>query len=358
MFFVEVIRLLVIALCIAAGYWIGRGNGVDTHEAAGAIIGCLVGYVSGGLAGRLLYRAVGSVEEKVEKLPAAHVLAGIAGGACGVIVGAALASPAYVFLPAYVSVPLAGILMATFCSVCYQIFTRKSDELLQMIGLSTHPLIRARPYDHADGFVVDSSAIMDGQLLPLVHAGVLGSDLMVPRFVLDELQGFADAPDIAKSRRAKRGLEILETLRQEGPVRVLVLDQQVPEIADVDSKLVSLAKRLKLRVLTNDANLARSAEVQGVLVSNLRKLATELSPEVLAGDHIQIALTKEGNQEGQGVGYLEDGSMVIVNGGAGLVGQGRSPLVVTSIVPTAMGRIVFARTDTEEVDQKASEHAS
>ena len=153
-----------------------------------------------------------------------------------------------------------------------------------MAGLSTRPLVRARPYDDSDGFLVDSSAVMDGQLLPLSRSGLFRDDLLVPRFVLDELQGMADAND-ERSRRAQRGLEILEVLRARGAVaRASSLDDEVPEVDEVDAKLVALARKLQLRLLTNDVNLAKVAELQGVPAVIPRRLAADLIPGVLAGE--------------------------------------------------------------------------
>jgi uncharacterized protein YacL len=132
-------------------------------------------------------------------------------------------------------------------------------------------------------------------------------------------------------------------LRQEGHVRLYVLDDEIPEIPEVDAKLIALARRLQLRLLTNDGPLARNAEIQGVPTTNLRKLAQELTPSIGPGDVERVSLTREGKEAGQGVGHLEDGSMVVVNGGIELVGGPEVMLQVTSVVPTAAGRLLFAR---------------
>jgi len=184
--------------------------------------------------------------------------------------------------------------------------------------------------------------VMDTQLLPLCRSGLFRDDLMVPRFVLDELQGMADAGD-ERGRRARRGLETLELLQRDAPNRVYIVDDEVPEVSEVDAKLVALARRLQVRLLTNDVHLARVAEVQGVLTVIPRRLAADLVPGVLAGETIRVALSRAGRHPGQGVGFLEDGSMVVVNGGVDLVNAGPMSFVVSSIVPTSAGRIVFAR---------------
>lgn len=354
--FVEVVRLFMVVLFTAAGFWIGHdATARGSMPGVAAMLGCLVGYVFGGLFGRLLERAVGVVERKVERLPAAQVLAGFVGGCAGALAGATLGVPIVVLVPPQLSLPAAGILVWTSGYLGFRLAARKSTDLFHMVGLSTRPLVRAHPFDGDDGYVLDTSAVMDGKLLPLVNSGLFHDDLMVPRFVLDELQGFADGPDAVRSRRAQRGLEVLDVLRKDSAVRVYVLDDEVPEIATVDAKLVALAKRLQLRLLTTDTNLVRVADVQGVPTCNLRRLAAELGPEVNAGEVLEVDLTRPGREPGQGVGFLDDGSMVVVNGGAALVGSGRVALVATSVVPTSVGRIVFARPVDGEHDRVGDE---
>lgn len=342
--FVEITRLFTVVLLTAAGFMVGRDLGPTGGQLAGigGILGCLVGYLGGGLLGRLLERAIGVVERRVDRLPLPQVLAGMVGGGVGALLGVTMAVPIVVYLPAGLSIPTAGIVVWLSMYLGFRIAARKSEELFAMAGLSTRPLVRARPYDDTEGFLVDSSAVMDGQLLPLSRSGLFRDDLLVPRFVLDELQGMADAGD-ERGRRARRGLETLEVLRREAPLRVYVVDDEVPEVAEVDAKLVALARRLQLRLLTNDVNLAKVAELQGVPTIIPRRLAADLVPGVLAGETIELPLVREGRHPGQGVGFLDDGSMVVVNGGADLVGAGPLSFSVSSIVPTSAGRIVFAR---------------
>ena len=341
--FVEVTRLFVVVLGTAAGFWVGRDLGIGSNlEGMAGMLGCLLGYVSGGVIGRLLERAAGVVERSAERLPPAQVMAGILGGMGGGLAGVALAVPLGFFVPLRLAMPIGAILVWSGVWVGFRVVAHQSEALFEMLGLSTRPLVRARAYDARDGFLVDTSVIMDGQLLSLARTGILGSDLLVARFVLDELQGFADAPVETRRRRALRGLEALEILRKEGPVRVFVLDDEVPDHAEVDAKLVALARRLQLRLLTNDAALVRIAEIQGVPTCNLRRLASDLVPAIVPGDLVRVPLTRVGRERGQGVGYLEDGSMVVVNGGAELVGGPELSLHVDSVVPTAAGRLLFA----------------
>jgi uncharacterized protein YacL len=353
--FVEGVRLFIVVLGTAAGYWLARSFGAAGSglEGLGGMVGCLVGYVSGGVLGRLLDRAVGVVEKKAERIPPAQVVAGALGAIGGGMVAMLISVPLVLLVPGGLGIPIAGLLVFVSLTLGFRVVGGRSAAMLEMLGLSSRPLVRAKAYDAHDGLLVDSSVIMDGQLLGLARAGLLGGDLMVPRFVLEEVQGFADAPDETRSRRAHRGLETLEAIKRDGPVRVFVVDDEVPEFAEVDAKLSALARRLELRLLTNDAALARVAEVQGVVTCNLRRLAIELAPTIMPGDQVRVTITKSGRERGQGVGQLEDGSMVVVNNGISLVGGPEVELQVTSVVPTSVGRIVFA-----SVDESAKEDAA
>lgn len=340
--FVEIVRLFTVVLLTAVGYMVGRDLGADRVAAIGGMVGCLSGYLVGGIFGRLLDRVVGVAERRSDRVPIPQLVCGVIGGGMGAVFGLAVTVPLVLLVPPEISVPAGGIVMTLALYVGYRIASRRFEDLFAMAGISTRPLVRARAYDDADGFLVDSSAVMDTQLLPLTRSGLFRDDLLVPRFVLDELQGMADAGD-ERGRRARRGLETLDVIRRDAPNRVYIVDDDVPEVAEVDTKLVALARRLQLRLLTNDVNLARIAEIQGVLTVIPRRLAADLVPGVLAGETIRVALTRPGRHPGQGVGFLDDGSMVVVNGGVDLVDAGPMAFVVSSIVPTSAGRIVFAR---------------
>lgn len=347
--FIEVVRLFVVLLGTVAGFAIGRDLGASdestalTISALGGVLGCLAGYVCGGIFGRLIERGMGAVERSAERLPGPELLAGGAGGMIGSVLGLLISLPVVVVFPQRVGMPIAGLIVWITGWAGVRVAVHKTDELFALAGLSTRPLIRSTPFAAGDGYVVDTSAIMDGQLLPLVRAGLVEGDLLVPRFVLDELQGLADAADAGRSRRAQRGLEILDLVRGSGAARVCILDDEVPEFAEVDTKLVALAKRLQVRLLTTDSNLARVAEVQGIATCNLRQVASEMWPARLPGDVVRVELVREGREPGQGVGFLDDGSMVVVSAASELVGAGSVEVTVTSTIPTSMGRMVFAR---------------
>jgi len=336
--FVEIVRLFIVLLATVGGYAAGRGT---DSAALGGMLGCLLGYVGGGIFGRLLERAVGAVERSAARLPAPQFLAAIVGGGLGALGGALIGAPAAALIPRPMGWLLGGLVVFVAGWLASRIAIRKSEELLALAGLSTRPLVRTTPYGASEGSLVDSSAAMDGQLLPLARAGLLEGDLLVPRFILDELRGLADAADEVRARRARAGLETLDVLQAETGVRVRVLDDELPEFAEIDAKLIALARRLELRLLTTDAHMARSAGIQGVPTCNLRQLAAELWPARKPGDTVSVALVRAGKEPGQGVGYLDDGSMVVVAGGAAFVGQGDLDITITAVVPTSVGRVVF-----------------
>jgi len=345
--FVEIVRLFVVFLATAGGFAIGAGGGgseADKGAVLGATLGASFGYVLGGVVGRLLRRAMGVVDRRIEQAPAHHVFAGAVGGiALGGLTGV-IGVPAVLLLPGRAGWPLLGLCIWVGAYQGYSYGCRKSDDLLAMAGLSSRPLVRASPYGgkvEQDAVLVDTSAVIDGCLLPLAKAGFLRDALLVPRFVLDELQGIADAQDPYRRRRGRRGLEMLEALREHTGVEVHVLDDEVPEHDEVDAKLVALARRLRTSLVTVDEPLQRVAELQGVRCLSVRRLTEGLRPTYVAGEELSVHISRPGKEAGQGVGFLEDGTMVVVTDGASALGHDTA-VRVSSSVPTSMGRMLFA----------------
>lgn len=344
--FVEVVRLFIVFFATAAGFAVGKGaGGVDAGNGAvlGAALGACVGYVCGGVLGRLLDSAIGVAERGIDDAPAHRLLAGgvgaiVLGGLAGVVV-----LPAAFVFPAPLGWSAVGLVVWVGAFVGYRLGACKSDELLAMAGLSPRPLVRASAYGSPDapGVLVDTGVVVDGRLLALARAGFLASSLLVPRFVLDELHAVADADDPARRRRGNRGLETLEALRQQPGVSVQVLDDELPEHDDVDAKLVALARRSGASLLTLDERVQRAGELQGVRCMSLRRLSDGLRPVYLPGDRARVPLVRPGREAGQGVGFLDDGTMVVVGGGAPLVGS-EVDVRITSNVETSVGRMLFA----------------
>ncbi len=186
--------------------------------------------------------------------------------------------------------------------------------------------------------VVDTSAIIDGRIADIVESGFIFGTLVVPRFVLEELQHIADSSDTMRRARGRRGLEILGRLQKDSPTPVEIADVEFPDVAEVDAKLVALAKQRSRTILTNDFNLNRVAELQGVRVMNINSLANAVKPAVLPGEEMHVKVIQEGKEPGQGVGFLDDGTMVVVEGGGRFIDR-ELDVAVTRVLQTVAGRI-------------------
>src|SRR6266446_4712324 len=195
--------------------------------------------------------------------------------------------------------------------------------------------------------VLDTSVIIDGRIADICDTRIIDTKLIVPKFVLQELQGIADSSDKLKRNRGRRGLDMLKRMQNNNKVEVVLHDGNLPELRDVqkvDERLVVMAKALDARVVTNDYNLNKIAQLQGVEVINLNEVANSLKSVALPGEAMQVRLVKQGDQLGQGVGYLDDGTMVVVEQGRSYIGQ-EVLITVTSVLQTPAGRMVFGRID-------------
>jgi len=190
--------------------------------------------------------------------------------------------------------------------------------------------------------ILDTSVIIDGRIADICEAGFIEGTLVTPQFILNELQHIADSSDPLKRARGRRGLDILNKLRKTPQVRIEVMDIDFPKIREVDSKLIAMARELGADVLTNDFNLNKIAQIQGVNVLNINQLANAVKPIVLPGESMEVTITRPGKERGQGVAYLDDGTMVVVDQGENLMNQTVN-VVVTSILQTPAGRMIFAQ---------------
>lgn len=192
--------------------------------------------------------------------------------------------------------------------------------------------------------VVDTSAIIDGRIADIAETGFLEGVLIIPEFVLRELQTVADSSDSSKRQRGRRGLDILQRMRGNPQITVQISDEDYPHIKEVDLKLIEMARNMEARILTNDFNLNKVAQVRGVAVLNINDLANSLRPVVLPGEKMRIVVMKEGKEFDQGVGYLDDGTMVVVDHARRLIGRSVE-IAVTSVLQTASGKMIFGRLD-------------
>ncbi len=205
------------------------------------------------------------------------------------------------------------------------------------------PYVRFVPHEvDVPLVVVDTSVLIDGRIARVCETGFLSAALVIPRFVLKELQSVADSPDPIKQARGRRGLEVLAELRRIKNLDIRIPESEVSKSDEVDAKLVFLAHSMKAKLLTTDYNLAKMAEFQGVVWLNLNQLAKSLQPEMMQGEQIEVELVKQGKEEGQAIGFLGDGSMVVVTAGRAYMGR-RVTVEIVSVIPSAGGKMVFAR---------------
>ncbi|OAB35175.1 PIN/TRAM domain-containing protein [Paenibacillus glacialis] len=190
--------------------------------------------------------------------------------------------------------------------------------------------------------ILDTSVIIDGRIADICKTGFIEGTIVIPEFVLEELQHIADSSDLLKRNRGRRGLDILNKIQKELAIKVLIYEGDFEEISEVDSKLVKLAKVLKGKVVTNDYNLNKVCELQGVSVLNINDLANAVKPVVLPGEEIMVQVIKDGKEHGQGVAYLDDGTMIVVEGGREYIGS-LMEVLVTSVLQTSAGRMIFAK---------------
>ncbi len=210
------------------------------------------------------------------------------------------------------------------------------------------PYVKFVRQDERDDIIIlDTSVIIDGRIADIVQTRFIEGRFVVPRFVLKELQQIADSQDSLKRNRGRRGLDILHKIKKDSHIEVIIHEEDFPDVKEVDAKLVKLGKLLTAKILTNDFNLNKIASLEGISVLNLNDLAGALKPVVLPGEELEVRITKEGKEYNQGVAYLDDGTMVVVDNTRQLIGQ-TVRVIITSVLQTSAGRMIFAKLEQPE----------
>ena len=345
------LRLFGLAIGVLLGWQFGSflvlGSDASNRQSTLLLLTLAVGGIGYVLGPHVSWAVIRNLRQAVRGASVVDLIAVAVGLVFGGAVAALLAVPLSALpdplgsvLPLIVSVVAVGLAIMT-------VLLRKRDLI--------SPLVRTRPARQdpvtppapaatpptPPSILLDTSVIIDGRIADLVRTGFLDDRLVVPRFVLEELQYIADAGDPQRRSRGRRGLDTLNRLREERPGEVVIDDSDVPGTREVDAKLVRLAQERGCRILTNDYNLGRVAQLQNVRTLNLNELAGALRPPVLPGEDLHLRLVQEGREAGQGVGFLDDGTMVVVDGGRPWVGQ-ETNVTVTRLLQTGAGRMVFA----------------
>jgi uncharacterized protein YacL len=342
MLFVEGFRLLFVLAGSVAGYEIGQSAGSGPHAPLiGMLFGAAISYVLGGVAGRLLDRGFQKALFLLRNTPPGEIFASSIISTSGMLLGMVIGLPLLVIFRSGVTVLVTAALVWILASLGWRIGAVKGRQILEAAGLSRIVSPRSAALQ-SDALLVDSSAVMDRLLLILGRSGLLPGGLVVPQFVVDHLSSMAEAPDPVSSRRARRGLAAVEALREMN-VPVHLGPDEVPEADDLDSKLLTVARRTGLRVGTCSTNVMDLAARWDLIAVDLREVAIGLAPDHLPGEHLVIDLVKEGRQARQAVGYLADGDMVVVSEAIHLIGTGPVEVTVLSTRPTSQGIMVFAK---------------
>jgi uncharacterized protein YacL len=283
---------------------------------------------------------------QIQELSTAEFVTAVIGLLIGLLMGlllglplAAFPAPLGTWLPLGVSLFLGlGMLGLTVAKRDDLVMAAEAMGLLRR-SIPEADRVRAAGDPH---IVVDTSAIIDGRIAEIVESGFIYGTLVVPKIVLDELQHIADSSDTLRRNRGRRGLEILAKMQKDSPTPIEIIDEPLPEIAEVDAKLVALARERSKAILTNDYNLNRVAELQGVRVLNINSLANAVKPAVLPGEELRVRVIQEGKEAGQGVGFLDDGTMVVVEGGVRYIDKDLD-VSVTRVLQTVAGCRIFGQ---------------
>jgi len=331
-----IVRILLILACSLSGYSIAYHSYDQWWQwAAGSVLGLLMAIF------------VIQVEQAIRKVSLRVIL----GGVVGMIIGLLIA-----FLFAYglsfVSnimekrqvVPWIYALLTATMGYLGLVLGSKKVEEVSLFGWGPAKEI-------SDFRILDTSVIIDGRIADICDTGFMEGNLIVPRFVLDELQYIADSSDSMKRARGRRGLDILNRMQRSSGIYIDVVDHDFPKIKGVDAKLVALAKKTSGKIITNDFNLNKVAELQGIKILNVNELANALKPVVLPGELMAVKIIKDGKEPGQGVAYLDDGTMIIVDNAQKYQGASVEALV-TSVLQTTAGRMIFSELKAVVADKK------
>ena len=348
-----VFRVMGLFLFGLGGFYLGQAlleaGGISSRDGTVTIlvsilVSALVGFV---VTPFLTTRPYRTMQQRIKQTPAGDLTAALIGLVLGLVIAvlisfplSLLPSPLREVLPFVAAVILSLLGMTTLINRrrdFAQLFADRLPAWRLGEGGSSREI-------EERSVLLDTSVIIDGRIADISRTGFLTGTLLVPRFVLNELQHIADSSDALRRNRGRRGLDILNRMQKDTARPLRVTDMDVDDVREVDDKLVALAKRLKSPVLTNDYNLNRVAEIQGVTVLNVNELANAVRLVFLPGESMRLEIIQEGKEVGQGVGYLDDGTMIVVEEGRRYIGNTIN-VIVTKVLQTAAGRMIFARPD-------------
>jgi uncharacterized protein YacL len=334
---VEGVRLVFMATLATAGYQVGAiatSNQQTRSSLAYVFLGAACGYVLGGIAGRLTLEAVSGIEKELRRRPAAEIAGGVVGMVVGLVLAVLLCLP-MLFLPFRFSWPGGVFIFLVMGSLGIRTGQAKYEDIFGLVGMKP----RASARGSGEAHVLDTSALIDGRIVDLVHTGFVSGTILLHDGVLRELQAISDSSDPGRRARGRRGLDTLVELQKSPTVQFKLVEEA--GVMDVDAALVRLARESGASLITVDHNMAKVAEALRVKVAQVNALASKFRVPYSAGDEVVVRLVKEGREHGQGVGYLDDGTMVVIEQAAAQIGS-QVEAQVRNVIQTATGRMIFA----------------
>lgn len=316
---------------------------VVISSAFGVFIGLIFYLFSPWLLNKLNYVAK-LVDKEISKYPQTDIIL----GAIGLIIGFIIA---YLISGLTNTIPIIGRFLSFAIYVCMgyvgiKIALKSKEDLFNLNKLTKINVNKEKNKKESKDFspkILDTSVIIDGRIADILKTGFLEGKIIVPKFVLDELQYIADSSDDLKRVRGRRGLDILNTIQKELNIEVEISEERFDDTLEVDSKLLKLAQKIDAKVVTNDYNLNKVAQFRGVCVLNINELSNAVKPVAIPGEEMTVQIVKEGKENSQGVAYLDDGTMIVVENGKKYINETKNVLV-TSVLQTPAGRMIFAKT--------------
>jgi uncharacterized protein YacL len=348
-FVFRIIGMIVFGI-LGAYLGIYLGNITSQSVEIAGFLCCLVGILFGLiLTPYFTTRPMRLIRRTLLSISTQTLASGLTGLVVGLIIAALLTFPISLLpQPLGKILPFVGVVLFGYLGIA--VFVMRQTDLLSLFRIgSGHPINEESPTNQPSyrTILLDTSVIIDGRIADIARTGFLVGTLLIPRFVLNELQFIADSSDNLRRQRGRRGIEVISQLQKDTSTPLRISDIDVEGVREVDDKLVVLARQLRCPILTNDYNLNRIAELQGVSVLNVNELANAVKLVFLPGESIEVNVIQEGKESGQGVGYLDDGTMVVVEDGKNYLSK-KINVTVTKVLQTAAGRMIFARLEKED----------
>lgn len=314
----------------------------------GVVLGLLLGYIISPFVLRLIWKAIERIEIGLNDFESQDLIVGTLGLLFGLIIANLIGL-------AFARLPIIGAYGPIVFSIIFgyagmSIAIRKRNDIIGLVGTlrigkqnkDNAGVVHKHGNDVFSGKLLDTSSIIDGRIAEICSTGFLEGPLLVPVFVLEELQLIADSSDLLKRNKGRRGLDILKQMQEDNYVEVRIINDDFEDVQGVDSKLVRLGRKINAKVVTNDYNLNKVAALQGVVVLNINDLANALKPARIPGEQMDVLVVKSGKEENQGIAYLDDGTMIVVENGQKYIGS-TVPVMVTSVLQTSAGRMIFVK---------------